>query len=76
MFQAYSLKDQLKELESHSHQLQKNVSYYKTQFNQSVNQVKKTIALAIVPLVESVIWTLSTGFPWASVASVKILSAW
>lgn len=55
MFQAYSLKDQLKELESHSHQLQKNVSYYKTQFNQSVNQVKKTIALAIVPLVESVI---------------------
>ena len=39
MYQASSLKDQLRELESHSHQMQKNLTYYKGQFDQSVGQV-------------------------------------
>ena len=41
IFQASSLKEKLKEIESQSHQLQKNINYYKSQFNQSVTQVIK-----------------------------------
>ena len=65
VLQASGLKDKVKELESNSHQLQKNVNYYKSQFNQSVTQVRILRNICWVAVIHTLFYLSRIAFQFA-----------